>query len=114
MIEAGIAPGQGACPWMPIEDTTREIMAEIVGAVPQEVVCMNTLSVNLHLGMAAFYRPTPKRYKILVEARCFPSDDYAVQSQVELHGRTPEEALIYLSQRPGEHYWRTEDILRSE
>ena len=100
----------GAQPWMPIEDTTNGLMASIVGALPSEVVCMNSLTVNLHLGMATFYRPTPTRYKILVEKRCFPSDDYAVQSQVALHGRAAEEALIYVERRPGAEHWTAEDI----
>ena len=72
---------------------------------------MNTLTVNLHLGMAAFYRPTKRRYKIVVERRCFPSDEYAVQSIVRQRGLEPSDAMIYVDRREGEEQWRTEDIL---
>ena len=80
--------------WLPIEDTTRDLMAAVVGAQPEEVVCMNTLTVNLHLGMAAFYRPEGSRNKIMVERRCFPSDEYAVQSVVLQHGLDPDDAIL--------------------
>lgn len=101
----------GPQPWMPIEDSTRSMMASVVGALPEEVVCMNTLSVNLHIGMTAFYRPTDARHKILVERRCFPSDDYAVQSQARIHGYDPQEAIVYFERREGEENWRTEDLV---
>ena len=98
--------------WLPIEDSTRDLMAAVVGAEPEEVVCMNTLTVNLHLGMAAFYKPQGKRNKIVVERRCFPSDEYAVQSVVQLHGLDPEEAIVYIDRQAGEEQWCTEDIVR--
>lgn len=98
--------------WLPIEDSTRDLMAAVVGAEPEEVVCMNTLTVNLHLGMAAFYRPRGKRNKIIVEHRCFPSDEYAVQSVVQQHGFDPDEAIVYIERKSGEEQWCTEEIVR--
>ncbi len=95
-------------PWMPYHEFLTEKMARIVGAKPIEVVVMNTLSVNLHLLMASFYRPTADRYKILIESDAFPSDKYAVESQLRFHGY--EEGLIELSPRPGEALLRAEDI----
>lgn len=95
-------------PWMPYHEFLTEKMARIVGAKPIEVVVMNTLSVNLHLLMASFYRPTADRYKILIESDAFPSDKYAVESQLRFHGY--EEGLIELSPRPGEVLLRAEDI----
>lgn len=95
-------------PWMPYHEFLTEKMARIVGAKPIEVVVMNTLSVNLHLLMASFYRPTTDRYKILIESDAFPSDKYAVESQLRFHGY--EEGLIELSPRPGEVLLRAEDI----
>ncbi len=83
----------------------------LVGAQPQEVVIMNTLSVNLHLLMASFYRPTRKRYKILMEAGAFPSDQYAVETQVKWHGRSPKTSIVEVAPRPGEHWLHTEDIV---
>ena len=69
-------------------------MAELVGALPQEVIIMNTLTLNLHLLMVTFYRPTAARHKILIEANAFPSDRYVVRSQIDFHGYDPAEALI--------------------
>jgi kynureninase len=104
-------------PWMPYHEYLTPAMAEVVGGQENEVVVMNGLTVNLHLMMVSFYRPTASRYKIVVEADAFPSDLYAVSSQLAFHGYDPAEALIKLKPRPGEHTLRTEDIetmLKSE
>ncbi len=84
---------------------------QIVGAFPTEVVLMNSLTVNLHLMLISFYRPKGKRFKIMMEANAFPSDKYAVQSQLQLHGFDPGDGIIELSPREGEYTLRTEDIL---
>jgi kynureninase len=97
-------------PWLPYHEYLAANTAELVGANPEEVVCMNTLSVNLHLMMVSFYRPTEKRYKILIETNTFPSDHYAVQSQIRFHGYDPATALIEMKPRKGEDVIRTEDI----
>lgn len=97
-------------PWMPYHEYLSESLARLVGAKPIEVVAMNTLTVNLHLMMVSFYRPTPQRNKIVIEAHAFPSDQYAVQSQIRYHGFDPEQALVELQPRPGENALRTEDI----
>lgn len=97
-------------PWMPYHEFLTEAMAEVVGAKPTEVVVMNTLTVNLHLMMVSFYRPEGKRCKIVIEADAFPSDQYAVASQVRFHGLDPEDCMILLSARPGEACLREEDI----
>src|SRR4029077_19422440 len=76
----------------------------------QEVVVMNSVTVNLHLMMVSFYRPTAKRHKILVERGAFPSDQYAVQSQIEFHGFDPASSLLELTPRPGEASIRDEDV----
>jgi kynureninase len=86
----------GKHPWMPYHSFVRESLAELVGAQPSEVVAMNSLSVNLHLMMVSFYRPTRERHAILVEAGAFPSDRYAVESQVRFHGFDPDTSLIEL------------------
>ena len=95
-------------PWMPYHEFLTERMAKIVGAKPIEVVMMNTLSVNLHLLMASFYRPTKERFKILIEADAFPSDRYAVESQIHFHGY--KDGLLELKAREGEVLVRHEDI----
>lgn len=97
-------------PWMPYHEFLTEAMAKVVGAKPIEVVVMNTLSVNLHLMMVSFYRPTPTRNKILIEFDAFPSDRYAVESQIRFHGYDPADCLIELKARPNEVLIRTEDI----
>ncbi|KAJ2079663.1 Kynureninase (L-kynurenine hydrolase) [Coemansia sp. RSA 988] len=97
-------------PWVGYRSQIVEKMAPIVGAEPIEVGVMNTLTTNLHLLLAAFYRPTDQRYKILIESKAFPSDHYAVESQIKWHGR-PEDALLLAEPRSGEHTLRTEDIL---
>ncbi|MBU6119738.1 kynureninase [Hymenobacter siberiensis] len=96
--------------WMHFHDTLTEATARLVGALPLEVVVMNNLSVNLHLLLVSFYRPTGSRYKILMEGGAFPSDQYAIESQARLHGLDPAEAIVELVPRPGEHTLRTADI----
>ncbi|KAA9331689.1 kynureninase [Hymenobacter busanensis] len=96
--------------WMHYHDTLTEATARLVGAKPVEVVVMNSLSVNLHLLLISFYRPTATRYKLLMEGGAFPSDQYAAASQAKLHGLNPDEAVVELVPRPGEHTLRTEDI----
>lgn len=98
-------------PWMPYHEFLTEKMAKIVGALPSETVMMNQLTVNLHLLMVSFYRPTKTRFKILCEAKAFPSDQYALQSQIRFHGFSVEEALVEVSPREGEYHIRQEDIL---
>ncbi|MEL7249958.1 MAG: kynureninase [Bacteroidota bacterium] len=97
-------------PWLPYHEFLTEHMAAVVGAKPSEVVVMNTLTVNLHLMMVSFYRPQGKRTKILIEADAFPSDRYAVASQLRFHGYDPAEHLIDLKARVGEACLRIEDI----
>lgn len=97
-------------PWLPYHEFVAEPTARLMGALPHEVVVMNSLTVNLHLMMLSFYRPTQERYKILLEANAFPSDQYAAQSQIKLHGFDPHTALLELQPRPGEATLRTEDI----
>ncbi len=97
-------------PWMPYHEFLTQAMAKVVGAKPTEVVVMNTLTVNLHLMMVSFYRPKGKRNKILIEADAFPSDKYAAESQIRLHGLDPKDCLIELKARPNEVCLRSEDI----
>lgn len=97
-------------PWFSYHTIFTDRLSKIVGAKAQEVVAMNTLTVNLHLLMISFYRPTEKRYKIIMEAGAFPSDQYAMETQVRMHGFEPEEAIIELKPREGEHTITDEDI----
>ncbi len=97
-------------PWMPYHRLLAAQTAELVGAKPLEVVVMNSLTVNLHLMMVSFYRPTKRRHKIVVERGAFPSDQYAVQSQVRFHGFDPATSLIELTPPPGECCLREEQI----
>ena len=97
-------------PWWDYHERLARPLAGIVGANVEEVSVMNTLSVNLHLMMVSFYRPTKSRYKILCEEKAFPSDQYMLQSQVRFHGLDPNEAIVEVKKRKGEHHWRTEDI----
>lgn len=101
---------QGKHPWMPYHEFLSEQMAVIVGAKPEEVVVMNSLTANLHLMMVSFYQPTKKRYKIVVESDAFPSDKYAVESQLKFHGFDPDDALIQWEPRSGEELNRLEDL----
>jgi kynureninase len=98
-------------PWFSYHEILTKQLAHIVGALPEEVVAMNQLTVNLHVLLTTFYRPTKERYKILCEARAFPSDQYALESQVMLHGFSPADAIIEVPTREGEHNIRNEDIL---
>jgi kynureninase len=99
-------------PWMPYHEFLTPGMAAIMGALPHEVVVMNSLTVNLHLLMISFYRPTAARHKILIEKGAFPSDRYAVLSQIKYHGFDPDESLIEVAPRDGEDCIREEDLLR--
>ncbi len=100
----------GRTPWYSYHEVFRESGARLVGAVPDEVVMMNSLTVNLHLMMATFYRPTRERHKVLIDGPAFPSDLYAVQSQIRHHGFDPAESLLIAQPREGEHAIRTEDL----
>ncbi|MBO9675492.1 MAG: kynureninase [Sphingobacteriaceae bacterium] len=98
-------------PWMFYHKELKKLMAPIVGALPAEVCPMNTLTVNLHLLMVSFYQPKGKRFKIIMEGGAFPSDQYAIESQVRFHGFDPKEAIIEVFPREGEEVLRTEDIV---
>jgi kynureninase len=98
-------------PWLYYHKFSRAALAQLTGAKPAEVVAMNQLTVNLHLMMVSFFRPTSTRFKILTEAGAFSSDQYAFESQLKFHGLDPEHALIELKPRDGEFTLRTEDIL---
>jgi kynureninase len=102
---------EGVQPWLTSADELRPSLARLVGADVEEVVAMNTLTVNLHLLMVTFYRPTAERCRIVVEAAAFPSDVHAVASQVRQHGFDPETAVVRLRPREGEPVLRTEDIV---
>lgn len=99
-------------PWLPYHEFLTDQMAAIVGAKPEEVVIMNTLTVNLHLMMVSFYRPTKTRYKIIIESDAFPSDKYAVESQLEMHGINPKDGLLLWYPPKGEAICRMEDLER--
>ena len=101
---------KGRTPWYSYHEVFRETGARLVGALPGEVVMMNSLTVNLHLLLVTFYRPTRERHRILIEDRAFPSDAYAVQTQLRYHGYDPGEALVVARPREGEHAVRTEDL----
>jgi len=98
-------------PWMPYHEIFPQQLSKIVGCLPNEVVVMNQLTVNLHLLMVSFYRPTKTKYKIICEAKAFPSDQYALESQVKFHGFDYDDAVIEIAPRANEHNIRTEDIL---
>lgn len=98
-------------PWWDYHERFANPLSKLVGAKPSEVTVMNTLTVNLHLLMVSFYRPTTKRYKIICEEKAFPSDQYMFQSQVHFHGYKTEEALVEIKRREGEHNIRLEDVL---
>jgi len=97
-------------PWMPYHEFLSNTMAKIVGAKPSEVVMMNTLTTNLHLLMVSFYQPTKTKYKIVIESDAFPSDKYAVESQLDFHGFDKKEGLILWKPREGEELCRFEDL----
>ena len=98
-------------PWMPYHEFFSESLAKLVGAKPEEVVVMGSLTNNLHLLMVSFFRPEGKRTKILCEAKAFPSDQYALASQLRYHGLDPKEHLVEVGPREGEHHIRMEDII---
>lgn len=101
----------GRHPWYSYHEQFREAGARLIGARPGEVVMMNSLTVNLHLMMATFYRPTRERCRILMDYPAFPSDMYAVESQVRHHGYAPEDAVMYARPRDGEHVLHADDLL---
>ena len=98
-------------PWMYYQEYFKPTLSKIVGAKPDEVTVMNSLTVNLHLLMLTFYKPANQRYKIIMEAGAFPSDQYAVETQVKHYGFDPETAIVEIVPREGERTLRTEDIL---
>jgi kynureninase len=104
---------KGEMPWMYYHKFLTQQTANLVGAKPDEVVVMNTLTTNLHLMMVSFYRPTKERFKIIMEGGAFPSDQYAMESQVRFHGFDPEDAIIEIQPRGGETNLRTEDIIET-
>lgn len=102
---------RGERPWYAYHEEASNLLAPVVGALQSEVVAMNHLTVNLHLLLVSFYRPSGKRRKILFEHKPFPSDHYAFESHVRWHGLDPSEVLVELQPRPGEHLLRPSDIL---
>jgi kynureninase len=98
-------------PWWDYHERFANPLSKLVGALPSEVTVMNTLTVNLHLLMVSFYRPMSTRYKIICEEKAFPSDQYLFQSQVRFHGFEPEDAIVEVKRREGEHNIRLEDVL---
>ena len=99
-------------PWWEYHERFASKLAKVVGANPEEITVMNTLTVNLHLLMVSFYRPKGNRYKIICEEKAFPSDQYMIASQVRFHGYQPDDAIVEIKKREGEHNFRTEDILK--
>ncbi|GAB4248611.1 MAG: kynureninase [Vicingaceae bacterium] len=100
-------------PWYSYHEMFAEPVSKLVGALPTEVVVMNNLTVNLNLLLVSFYRPTQNRFKIVCEAKAFPSDQYALEMQVKSHGFDPEEAIIEVTPRAGEITIRNEDIINA-
>ena len=98
-------------PWMPYHEFLTKPMANVIGAKASETVVMNALTVNLHLLLVSFYRPTLARKKIVIEKGAFPSDHYALESQIRFHGLDPKECLVELAPREGESTLRTSDII---
>ncbi len=98
-------------PWWDYQERFAAPLSSIVGALPSEIAVMNTLTLNLHLLMVSFYKPDKTRYKIICEEKAFPSDQYMLQSQVRFHGFDPEDAIIEVKRREGEHNIRLEDVL---
>lgn len=103
----------GEHPWMPYHEFLSAGFAELVGANIKEVVSMNTLTANLHFMMVSFYQPTDKRHKIIIEDHAFPSDHYAVESQVKFHGYDPKDSMILLKPRDGEETLNDQDVLNA-
>ncbi|HRH48796.1 MAG TPA: kynureninase [Panacibacter sp.] len=104
---------KGKNPWLFYHEFLRGSLAKIVGANPEEVTVMNALTVNLHLMMLSFYKPTAQRYKIMMEAGAFPSDQYAMETQAKHYGLNPEDVIIEIAPREGEKIIREEDILQA-
>lgn len=98
-------------PWWDYHERFAAPLGKIVGALPSEITVMNTLTVNLHLLMVSFYRPTKSRFKIICEEKAFPSDQYMFQSQLAVHGYSTDDALVEIKRREGEHNIRLEDVL---
>lgn len=98
-------------PWWDYHERFANPLSEVVGAKPSEVTVMNTLTVNLHLLMVSFYQPSKTRFKIICEEKAFPSDQYMFQGQVHFHGYKPEDAIVEIKRREGEHNIRLEDVL---
>jgi kynureninase len=103
----------GTHPWLTFHQTCIPALAKWVGAKDNEVTIMNALTVNLHLMMLSFYKPSGKRFKVMMEAGAFPSDQYAIETQVRHYGYEPEDAIIEISPRPGEKLLRKEDIIEA-
>ncbi len=101
----------GRNPWLSYHEIFPDKLSKLIGCLPEEVVVMNQLTINLHLLLTTFYRPAKERFKIICEAKAFPSDQYALESQVKLHGLNPDDVIIEVSPRNGEHSIRQEDIL---
>jgi kynureninase len=99
--------------WLTYHKELSNLSAPVVGAKPSEVIIMNTLTINLHLMMVSFYRPTKRRFKIIMEAGAFPSDQYAIESQIRFHGLDPSVCIVEIAPREGEHLLRTEDIVQT-
>ena len=102
---------EGESAWLPYHELLTDPLARLVGGRPNEVVAMNSLTVNLHLLMVSFYAPTPVRHKVLIEDRAFPSDHFAVESQIRQRGRDPAESLVVARPRPGEVTLHRDDLL---
>lgn len=103
----------GDKPWMDMHSVLTPALSRILGCLPSEVSVMGQLTVNLHLLMTSFYRPEGRRYKILCEAKAFPSDQYMIASQARLHGLDPLETIVEVAPREGEHAVREDDILEA-
>ncbi|EGD75996.1 kynureninase [Salpingoeca rosetta] len=110
-VTGHFSDGPSKRPWVSIDEQVTGKAARVVGAEEDEVAIMNTLTVNLHLLMVPFYTPTPDRYKIIVEAKAFPSDHFAVVSQIEQRGYSAADALVEVRPRDGEHSIRDEDVI---
>ncbi|MDQ3394415.1 MAG: kynureninase, partial [Bacteroidota bacterium] len=100
-------------PWTTYHKNLKAPLARLVGAIPKEVSPMNNLTANLHLMLITFYRPDKKRFKIIMEANAFPSDQYAIESHVKFHGFDPKEAIVEVEPREGEFTLRKEDIFQT-
>ncbi|HRO70857.1 MAG TPA: kynureninase, partial [Chitinophagaceae bacterium] len=98
-------------PWFSYHEIFPKLLSPILGCRPAELAVMNQLTVNLHLLMVSFYRPSKQRYRIICEGGAFPSDQYALESQARFHGFDPEDAIVEVFPREGEHILRIEDIV---